>query len=207
MTTVTMQTQAQSSHDTRHTLLRRACDRRDERAWREFHDAYKRFICYILNQIGIHPNDIPDVTQEILLNLMKALPNYDRQRAKFRTWLSSLIRNVALSHLRTARNRYRAMERYQSDPSLALFIHPEPELDTMIEAEWETYVATIAMERVRLAFKGQAITVFEMGLSGCPPTEIVEKTGLSVASVYTLRKRVKKRLYQEIRTITADLEP
>ena len=39
------------------------------------------------------------------------------------------------------------------------------------------------------------------------PTEISEKTGLTISSVYTLKKRVKKRLYLEIRALCSELEP
>lgn len=49
--------------------------------------------------------------------------------------------------------------------------------------------------------------VFELSLDGHSAATIAEQTGLSVASVYTLRKRVKKRLYLEIRAVAAELEP
>ena len=62
-------------------------------------------------------------------------------------------------------------------------------------------------EMVKEVFQGQAIEVFELGLDGRSAAEIAESTGLSVASVYTLRKRVKKRLYLEIRALVAELEP
>lgn len=193
------------SHETRHTLLLRACNQQDERAWQEIHENYRRFIRYILGEIGIDPDEAEDVSQEVLVTLTSSLPRYDRTRAKFRTWLSALIRNVALAHLRAARTRRRYTERYQVDQQ-AILIESASELDSLIESEWETYVATIAMERVRKVFKGQAIEVFELGLNGCPAADVAEQTGMAIASVYTMRKRVKKRLYQEIRIITAELE-
>ena len=64
-----------------------------------------------------------------------------------------------------------------------------------------------AMTRVRSVFRGQAVRVFELSLDGLPAAVIAERTGLSVSSVYTLRKRVKKRLYLEIRALVAELEP
>ena len=80
------------------------------------------------------------------------------------------------------------------------------DLDRFIENEWATYVSNLAMDRVRAVFRGQAIRVFELTLDGLSAAEIAESTGLSVSSVYTLTKRVKKRLYLEIRAITAELE-
>jgi RNA polymerase sigma-70 factor (ECF subfamily) len=83
----------------------------------------------------------------------------------------------------------------------------ESDLDQRIEAEWTTYVANLAMERIRGQFQGRAIEVFELGLDGVPLEEICARTGLTTASAYTLRKRVKKRLFQEIRALINDLEP
>lgn len=195
-----------TGNETRHTLLRRACDPADQWAWREFHENYKRFIFYILKEIGVNRDEIEDVAQEILVTLTEALPRYDRSRAKFRTWLSAVIRNIALTHLRAARTRRRYHEQFGNEPE-GPHDCQEPELDRLIQNEWETYISTLAMARVRQIFRGQAVEVFELGLDGCPPAEIAERTGLSIASIYTMRKRVKKRLYQEIRAITRELEP
>ena len=191
---------------TSHTLLQRACDTRDEQAWEEFVRHYRRFIRYILREMEVDANDLEDLTQQVLVNLTRELPSYDRSRARFRTWLSTVIRNAALNHFRSqesARSRIRAFRGTLAldDESAA------PEIDRIIEKEWATYIASMAMDRVREVFQGQAVEVFKLGLEGRPAAEIAESTGLSVASVYTLRKRVKKRLYLEIRGLIAELEP
>lgn len=49
---------------TRHTLLARAVDPADERAWREFVDTYRRFIYHILHHVGIDSDDIDDVAPQ-----------------------------------------------------------------------------------------------------------------------------------------------
>ena len=81
-----------------------------------------------------------------------------------------------------------------------------PDIDGIIEKEWAAYVGSLAMERVRDSFEGQAIEVFELGLDGLSAAQIAEQTKLTVATVYTLKKRVKKRLYLEIRNLTSELE-
>ncbi len=193
-------------HPTRHTLLQRACDTRDEGAWEEFVQHYRRFILYILRELGVDANDVEDLTQQVLLALTRDLSRYDRSRARFRTWLSSVIRKTALMHFRkqkSERTHRRIFENEQAltDPDR------EPEIDRLIEKEWATYIANLAMERIREVFQGQAIEVFKLGLDGHSAAAIAERTGLSVSSVYTLRKRVKKRLYLEIRALISELEP
>ncbi|MDA3924027.1 MAG: sigma-70 family RNA polymerase sigma factor [Kiritimatiellae bacterium] len=193
-------------NQTRYTLLQRACDLHDEQAWEEFVGHYRRFIFYILQEMGVAAGDIEDVAQQVFLSLTKDLSRYDQSRARFRTWLSTVIRNAALVYFRkrkSSRERIRIFGEEQNMESLA----QPSDIDQRIEQEWAAYVANLAMMRVREVFQGQAVEVFELGLDGLSVTDIAEKTGLAVASVYTLRKRVKKRLYLEIRAIVAELEP
>lgn len=193
-------------NQTRYTLLQRACDLNDEQAWAELEKHYRRFIYYILNGMGVAADDIDDVTQQVMISLTKDISGYDRSRARFRTWFGMVIRNAALSYFRDKRNRQKCIERFieKQEPDSNLQI---PEIDSRIEREWAAYVSNLAMERVQEVFKGQAIEVFKLGLDGLSAEEIAQKTGLSVASVYTLKKRVKRRLYLEIRARVAELEP
>jgi len=193
------------SHQTRHTLLRRACDPRGEEAWSEFVERYRHFIFHVLKEIGVKHNDAEDLCQQILLTLTRDLPGYDRSRGKFRSWLGSVIRHAAQAHLRKQRRRSQYLTDYEQE---ALHEHrqSEPELEALIEQEWVTYIATLALERVRGVFHGKAVEAFELGLQGLAAAEISERTGLTVSSVYTLRKRVKKRLYLEVRALTSELE-
>ncbi|MDF7809283.1 sigma-70 family RNA polymerase sigma factor [Pontiellaceae bacterium B12219] len=193
-------------NQTSYTLLQRACDLHDEEAWEEFTNHYLRFIYYILNQMEVGAADIEDVAQQILIMLTRDLADYDRSRALFRTWLSAVIRNAALVYFRKKKSQQSRIRIFGEECKIETMDRPS-EIDQRIEAEWEEYVAELAMERVRGIFKGQAMTVFEMGMEGLSAAEVAEKTGLSVSSVYTLRKRVKKRLYLEIRALVAELEP
>jgi RNA polymerase sigma-70 factor (ECF subfamily) len=193
-------------NQTRYTLLQRACDLHDELAWEEFVGHYHRFIFYILRELGVHPDDIDDLAQQILISLTRDLAGYDRSRARFRTWLGTVIRNAALAHFRKQKNRTARIRVFGEEQGIDCMAQPA-EIDQRIELEWAAYVANLAMARVKYVFQGQAIKVFELGLDGRSAAEIAAATGLSVASVYTLRKRVKKRLYLEIRALVSELEP
>ena len=190
---------------TRHTLLSRARQGNDERAWHELVHHYRRFIYHILHELKVAPDDIEDISQQILVTLIKDLPSYDRTRAKFRSWFGTVIRNAALAHFRKQRTRRNYMQRFAQEKTFDEERNL-PEISRMIEDEWSTYIANMAMDRVRPLFKGQALKVFKLGLEGRPVEEISKLTGLTRASVYTLKKRVKKRLYLEIRAISYELE-
>jgi RNA polymerase sigma-70 factor (ECF subfamily) len=196
-----------SEHNqTRYTLLQRACDLADEDAWEELCAHYRRFIYYILHQMGVVDYEVEDVAQQVLVLLTKNIARYDSSRARFRTWLSTVIRNAAIVHLRKQKSDQAHVNVFGQEYGLYCETLSN-EIDRRIEAEWEEYVVELAMERVNDVFKGQAMTVFELGLEGVSAAEVAGQTGVTVASVYTLRKRVKKRLYLEIRALVAELEP
>jgi len=193
-------------NQTRYTLLQRACSLHDEQAWEELVGRYRRFIFHILQEMGVEADDIEDVAQQVFLSLIKDLSSYDQSRARFRTWLSAVIRNAALVYFRKRKSSRERIRVFGEEQNMDFLTQPS-DIDQRIEQEWAAYVANLAMMRVREVFQGQAVEVFELGLDGLSATDIAEKTGLAVASVYTLRKRVKKRLYLEIRAIVAELEP
>jgi RNA polymerase sigma-70 factor (ECF subfamily) len=187
-------------------LIQRAFDVGDQEAWNEFVAHYQRFIFYILNRLGIPSNEIEDIFQKVLLTLTHSLPKYDQSKARFRTWLSSVIRNTSLAHLRSEKGYQQRIENLKDQSYLEQLEKPQ-EIDQLIEKEWALYISKQAMINVKKIFKGQAIEAFELALAGYSAEEIAKKTGLTVPSVYTLRLRVKKRLYLEIMELTANLEP
>lgn len=194
-----------STFHTRHTLLQRATDLKDEGAWEEIIQQYHHFILCVLNQLGVPRDDLEDLSQQILIALTQSLPRYDRKQAKFRVWLSAIVRNKANSYFRKQYSTKRSLNGMTNERQ----VHDEitaPEIENIIEKEWAAYIASQAMNRVRETFQGQAVEVFELGLDGHSAADIAEKTKLTVATVYTLKKRVKKRLYLEIRQLASELE-
>ena len=194
-----------STHQTRHSLLLRAFDLEDEDAWEEFVQQYHRFILCVLNQLGVPRDDLQDLSQQILIALARDLPRYDRERARFRTWLSTIVRNKANTYFRKSYSLKKTLDRVSLERGEEGELKA-PDIENIIEKEWAAYIGSLAMERVRGSFEGQAIEVFELGLDGHSAAQIAEKTKLTVATVYTLKKRVKKRLYLEIRNLTSELE-
>jgi RNA polymerase sigma-70 factor (ECF subfamily) len=174
-------------------------------AWAEFVSSYRRFIAYVLRRMNVADEDVDDLIQQVLIKLSREISTYDRTQSLFRTWLSTIIRNTAINHFnKESRNPSRPSAAETSQVS-AHFESPA-ELDQMIESEWATFIASTALERVRKAFKGRAVEVFELGLEGLSAEAIAQRTGFSVASVYTLRKRVRQQLYIEIRALKEELE-
>lgn len=191
-------------HKTRYTLLQRALDTSDEDAWEELVAHYRRFILYLLHRLNVNESDVEDIAQQVLIRLLKELPNYNREKGRFHAWLTSIIRNASIDYFRRSQSRQRKLDGLREESADSVF--KQPEIEKRIEREWAAYITNEAMERVKAVFQGEAIHAFELGLEGMSASQIAEETGLTPGSVYVLRQRVKKRLYLEVLEITADLE-
>lgn len=194
-----------SNWDTRLSLIQRAKCQDDEDAWDEFVHCYKPFIYYFLKSYDVPLNDSDDLVQEILLKLWKNLQKYETGGAKFRTWLSTVIRNETISYFRhQAAAKNSAV--FTSDKLEFLSPFEMPDIDEKVEQEWKNYIAKMAFERIEKTYKGQAFEVFQLSLKGYSQEEIVEKTGLTGNSIHTLKSRVKQSFTREVRRLVADLE-
>lgn len=192
---------------TRNTLLRRARDPKDEKAWAEFVSYYETFIYILLRQMNVPQQDCDDLTQAVLIKVWKKLATFDEERAKFRTWLSTLIRNTVINHWDMQSRRWRREEKYgevQIEPPPGL--PSSPEFDVIYQKEWEAYITNLAMKNVRSEFKENAMQVFEMALNNVSTAEIAEQLDLHATTVTRLKNRVRDRLVLEVRKLRQELE-
>jgi RNA polymerase sigma factor (sigma-70 family) len=189
---------------TRHSLIQEALAKPNGQAWEELLGRYEPFIDKILLMLGLRGADLDDVRQQVLLKLWIGLDTYrlDEGRARFRNWLSTLIRNTAIDW-------FRSQERGRRHASLADSGEHDvenPEIECQIEKEWQKYILSIALQNLRQVFSGKAMRVFSLSLKGEPPESIASSLDLRLESVYVLKTRVKTRLTREITRLRLDLE-
>jgi RNA polymerase sigma factor (sigma-70 family) len=185
---------------TSHTLLARALDEKDPKAWEVFVEHYQNYIFKLLLNLGIKENR-EDVAQDVMLILWKKLDTYDRERCKFRTWMASVIRLTAMNEYRK-NEKLKALEQCDYIES----IPDEKSYMAFAEEEWKSFIMHKALDNISKEFQGNAMEVFKMNLSGYSVNDISEKLGLTTSTVYTLKKRVKKRLMQEVYFLKKDME-
>ncbi len=191
---------------TRVSLLDRAKSSKDNDSWNDLLRYYQPFITKILVRTGLRGTDLEDARQRVFLKIWNGLTNYERDesRARFRNWLSTLIRNAAIDwHKANRHTRMGTSIDFISEDSLD---PDEPEIENAIESEWQKYIVEIAMERLKSVFSGKAFEVFALSLQGVSSDEIASQLNIRKESVYVLRTRVKKRLSLEIKTIRIELE-
>lgn len=185
---------------TRATLIQRLQLQNDEPAWEEFVEVYSRYIYGIIRKLGVSPQSAEELNQAILVKLWEKLPNYKflPEVAKFRTWLFRVIYNSVISHKRKLNKETVTSE-------ITDEVEVKPEINEIMEQEWEKYIANIAWEKVKPMFSGSAIQVFELSIEGKSAESISEQLGLKLNTVYKLRNRFKDKLAKQIEYLRQDL--
>lgn len=185
-----------SEWNTHQTLIQRAQNPDDHQAWDDFVNYYQSFIKMVLRKSSIHIDEEDDLIQTILLRVWKGLPKYEyrKEEARFRTWLSTIIRNAVITHI----NKLKDKGTVEFDLEDALKHASESSIEKIINDEWLDYVASLAMEKVSEVFSGNAIDVFRLSLEEKSAREIAQELNITEESVFVLRSRVKSRLKKEI---------
>ena len=195
------------SWETRRTLLQRAKDGSDHDAWDEFVLYYEPFIQRVIRQASIESIDTQDIVQETLLALWKGLSDFEirPQTGGFRAWLSKLIRNRIIDHVRKNNSRELRCE-VAVDKGVFDKDCSENDVELVIEKEWERYITQTALQNIRDNFSAKAVLAFELSLKGKSADEISRELSIKQDSVRTLKNRVKNRVITEVKRLRSELE-
>ncbi len=189
---------------TRHTLLRRLKSRCDEDAWEEFVANYRPFIYSIINKMEINPSDVDDLSQSILLKIWKSLDRFDinKKKGHFRNWIYTITRNTVLTYIADSNYIERSKEEAESRNQTL----ETPNIDDMIQKEWERFIFEKAFSNIRAKMSEKLLDAFQSGLRGEPETETAERLGLEPKTVNKYKNRVKYKLIAEIENLRELLE-
>lgn len=189
---------------TRYTLLARVKGDLDaDEAWEEFASIYRPFVLILLRGMNIRWEEQEDIAQEVMVKIFKNIGQFGGN-AKFRTWLMTVVRNTAYRHLGKQKRRREREERYAGDPVKEKL--EQPAFDEMYQKKWESYICTLAFERMKTKFTGKAIEVFNMTMEEKDVDHICKKLKLKRDTVYRLRTRVKTALIDEVARLRQQME-
>ncbi len=189
---------------TRSSLLVRLRQPRDEQAWAEFVEIYEPLVYQLARQRGLQDADAQELVQEVFIAVSSAIERWqpDPERAKFRTWLFRIARNLIV-HSLTARRR-RAQGTGSSDFHVLLEEQPAPESEesNLFDQEYRRRLLAWAAERIRGQFQQTTWQAFWLtSVDGREVREVAAALGLSAGAVYIARSRVMARLRETIENL------
>ena len=184
---------------TRQSLLLRA-QTGEENAWKDLTGLYRPLILGWLNRQGVPARDLEDLSQDILLNVVKHLPSFQHSgnRGAFRAWLRTIVCSRTTDYWRAVAAGTAASGGSGATAALEQIADPESDLNRQWDEEHDRYVLNCLVDLVEEEFEPTTMRAFRrLALDGASGTEAAEELGLSVAAVYVAKSRVLARIRQE----------
>ncbi|MFM8324416.1 MAG: RNA polymerase sigma factor, partial [Pirellulaceae bacterium] len=170
--------------ETRHSLIQRLQDGGDDAAWEEFASIYRPIIVQIARRRNLQFDDAEDLAQQVLLLVLRNIGKWkaDPTRARFRTWLQTVVRNATMNAL-TRRPRDQA---YGGTTSLQQFHQRPDKADSLwFDLEWQRETLRWVSQQVRGEFESTTWAAFwGTAVEQLSAQEVAERLGKSVGAVY-----------------------
>lgn len=175
------------------TWLGRLTGSPTEGDWRQLLDVYGPLLYGWLARSGVPAADHDDLTQEVLMVVMRRVSEFDHRGAgAFRAWLRGILANQLRKYFR---------DRPPSAPAVDL--DAVAAADSVLGKQWDRehdeHLAARALRLVQGDFSPATWAAFTRHvLDGRPVVEVSRELGVSVNSVLLAKSRVLKRLRSEL---------
>ncbi len=182
---------------TSQTLLEKLREPDQGASWDRFVHLYSPGLYSWACGMGLEEADAADLVQEVLLTLVKTLPEFDYDTGKsFRGWLWTLTKNQFLK--RQSRRRplsvdAKVLEKFEDKPE-------EP----FWEEDYRKHMFSQIVKIVEKDFPPVTWRAFwEHVVEGKPASQVSTELGINLWAVYTAKIRVVSHLHKEL----ADFAP
>jgi RNA polymerase sigma factor (sigma-70 family) len=203
----TLRIMSDNNYKTRQTLLEKIKDKHDDAAWEDFVFYYRKFITILCRKMNVTHHDSEEIVQKVLLKSWKALPEFEYdEKKKFRGWLCTVTKNTVNEFFRYVGRQNNKIEN-ASKENIINPLHDKslPEIDVIAEAEWNTYIANMALLNIKDTFNEKMIKIFLELSEGATPSEVSEKMGIPKSTIAVYKQRVKEKLQDEIRRLNYEI--
>lgn len=148
------------------------------------------YVWATLRRLGVHPSDVEDVTQEVMLRVFRLQGEYDPSRP-LRPWIFGIAHRVAAEWRRHRR-------RHPEDPTA---FEDRDLVSTRGDAEAEVAArqAKALVERALLAVEVDRRAVFILhDLEGCPAPDIARTLEIPVNTAYSRLRLAREEFRAEV---------
>jgi RNA polymerase sigma-70 factor (ECF subfamily) len=182
------------------SLLERIASSGDNDDWQKLLLIYRPFILNVVSGYPALMSQADDITQDVMLVLMRELPVFQRQRTgSFRSWL----RQIAVNQLRTAARKSKKFNSGSSNEEgvadlVEQLADPQSIASQKWDEEYERVVFKRLVELVRPTVADKMWQAFERyALQDQPAAKVAEELGISLNSVLLAKSRILKQLRTE----------
>ena len=186
-------------NETRQSLLLRA-QTGEANAWKDLTDLYRPLIIGWLNHQGVPARDLEDLSQEVLLSVVKHLPTFQHSgsRGAFRAWLRTIVCSRTADYWRAHDADTQPSGGSGATAALQQIADPESKLNRQWDEEHDQYVIHCLLDLIEQKFEPVSLKAFRrLTLDGASGAEVAQELGLSVAAVYMAKSRVLARIREE----------
>ena len=189
------------------TLLLRLQQQNDDKAWDRFSLEYRPFIYSLIKVYGVSHEDSEELVQDVLVKVWKAMGDflYVRERCKFRTWLSRVVKNATINFLNLKKNRMKKLEVDDCEDALKNF-SSKNEIDAKAETEWKLFIANKAWENIHDSFSEKVLEAYSYMAAGNSAAETAAKFEIEENTAFRYRTRVKDAMSREIRRLNVEMD-
>jgi RNA polymerase sigma-70 factor (ECF subfamily) len=185
--------------ETNQSLLRRACGGSED-AWGALAALYRPLICHWLLRAGAPAQEADDLTQDILLTLVRELPRFRHsgQPGAFRTWLRVVATNRARAFWRARQGKAQATGDSAFLDLLQQLEAPDTDASRQWDREHDDHVLRCLLALMEAEFEPATLRAFRLlTLDGAAAAAVADELGMSVGAVYVAKSRVLRRLREE----------
>ena len=186
-------------NETRQSLLLRA-QTGETNAWKDLTALYRPLILGWLNRQGVPARDLEDLSQEVLLSVVKQLPSFQHSgnRGAFRSWLRTIVCRRTADYWRAIDGDAQASGGSGATAAMQQLADPDSDLNRQWEEEHDHYVVHCLLDLMEEKFEPITLQAFRrVALDLVSGAEAAQELGLSVAAVYVAKSRVLARIRQE----------
>ena len=165
-------------------------------SWQRFAELYQPWLRGQLRRHALQAADVDDLVQEVMVVLMKEVPNFQHNGRKgaFRAWL----RGIAVNRLRELlREEKHALATAGSDfgAKLDQLADDQSQLSRLWDREHDQHVANQLLKTIAGDFEPKTWQAFRaFVLEGRTAAAVAAELGISEGAVWTAKSHVLKRL-------------
>jgi len=193
-----------NNESTRSSVLKAVANTENAAAWNRLFDLYAGFVFSMARRKGLNETDADDIVQIVFNDLARNLAtfDYDREKGRFRSYLSGLVSWRVMDKLKAGRRDAELTKRYSEE--MMAGSHGS---DDFAEREWQAAAMEEALRRMKSDVSPEHYAAFVASAVEGQDTEAVMKLhGLSRDNLYQIRKRLTAKLRETVAEVLAEMD-